>query len=531
MSNVIGAYATEQDFSHYVTQAAKTTLAVVGKADRGPINQPTLVTSTRELIEKFGDLRDGYYGMYAAYLFLQQSSSVYFVRAGSLDATHAECSVNYDTQGPIGELKFTMKNPGTHYNDYSLDIKHTGKIETDTDPAISETYHIYDIKLLDSNGKVIEQYNSVSTVDMATRLSSSRYFNFTVFPESDDSPDISASNSAIVFENGPGGGPEDWMSGVLIFNYASDGLAPTDNDYVTAINSLSSESIDMNIVAVPGQTSQQVLNALEVLANGTGSNAFARRDFYYLVDTPSADMSKEDIIKWREGETVGDYDSISAIDSSYAALYYNWVTLYDSYNKMNVQVPPSVIVAATTAKSDKLADVWYAPAGLKRGVVKGVVEVHGLLNKADIKKLYDHGINSIYKHPTAGVVLWGQKTLQKENTALNRINVRRMMNYLKKIVVATCDYLTFDPNDRITWNSFKMKVEPILKDLKKKRALYDYRLIAGEAIVTEDDIDNHKMPCKILVRPTKTAEEIPIGFVITSTGADFDDMLANNSLE
>ena len=129
-----------------------------------------------------------------------------------------------------------------------------------------------------------------------------------------------------------------------------------------------------------------------------------------------------------------------------------------------------------------------------------------------------------------GLVVWGQKTLYREETALNRVNVRRLMNYLKRIIVAACRYLTFEPNDSVTWNSFEMRVKPILRSIQNNRGIYEYRIIKGESIVTDTDIDNYRMPCMIMIRPTKAAEEIPIYFVITSTGADFNEVLEANGV-
>ena len=208
------------------------------------------------------------------------------------------------------------------------------------------------------------------------------------------------------------------------------------------------------------------------------------------------------------------------------------VTIYDSINKMNVDVPPSVVVSASIAYSDRTTEVWYAPAGLTRGLVRGVLDSVTKLSKSDIDYLYSdkNAVNPIYDDPQVGLVLWGQKTLLREDTALNRINVRRLLNYLKRVITAACNYLTFEPNDRITWNSFEMKILPTLKSIQSKRGIYDYRVVKGETIVTNDDIDNYRMPCMVSIRPTKAAEEIPIYFVITSTGADFNDVLEANGI-
>ena len=310
--------------------------------------------------------------------------------------------------------------------------------------------------------------------------------------------------------------------GTYTFSGGNDGISDIEaGDYITAANSLTADLVDMNLFAVPGVSDPAVITAMLALAENRG-------DCLYLVDPPKG-LTRDGVIQWHNGG--GDYNH-TAFNSSFGALYYDWVTIYDSVNKVRVDVPPSVVVAASYAYSDRTTEVWYAPAGLQRGLVRGVLDSVTKLGKADTELLYSDGnaINSLYDDPQVGLVLWGQKTLSRADTALNRVNVRRLLNYLKRVITAACNYLTFEPNDRVTWNSFEMKILPTLKNIQNKRGIYEYRVVKGETIVTNEDIDNYRMPCMVMIRPTKAAEEIPIYFVITSTGADFNEVLEANGV-
>lgn len=499
----IGAYAIEQDYSHYVAHAAKTVLAVVGSASKGPVNEAVVCTSVQDLVNKFGNLDPKHYALYAAQYFLSQSSKVYFVRVAS--GKEAAGSLEYKeyvhiegTEGEVEEvfLKFEAKEKGAHTN-YNLSIE---EVAVEHDSA-SDAQYIFTLR--DSRyDTLLEEFNDGAAMTIRDLLdwNNSKYVNIT------------------------GRSPvETYIGGTdNLFTGGADYQEPSDNDYIAAAQALIADTLDMNIIAVPGVSTYSVITAVLAIAETRG-------DCLYLVDAPKG-LTKSGVADWHNAK--GASALTAPLDSSYGALYYDWVDIYDSVSKKVVSVPPSVVVAATYAYSDRTTEFWYAPAGLTRGIVRGALGVATKLNKTDVDTLYsgDNRINAIYEDPQVGLVLWGQKTLQKSTTALNRVNVRRLLNYLKRVVTAACNYLTFEPNDRVTWDSFEMKVQPILENIKSKRGIYEYRIVKGEAIVTEDDIDNYKMPCLILIRPTKTAEEIPIYFAITNTGADFNEVLENSGL-
>lgn len=488
----IGAYAIEKDFSHYVAQAAKTVFAVVGTASKGPIGEAIVCTSPAELINKFGSLKTNCYGLYAGQYFLSQASKLYFVRAASSSATESTAAIaGTNESGASVEDILTIKaiEEGTYADGYTLTVS-AGEVGADN-------IETYTLTLKNAAGTTLEITKNIKLEDMKVGFKTASF-------------EITATQNPVSLTTGE----------AYTFAGGNDGIDDiADNDYITAANALAADTLDMNLFAIPGVTEASVITAMLSLAETRG-------DCLFLVDPPKG-LTREGVMQWHNG--TGSYEGGTKFDSSYGALYYDWVVIYDSVNKTNVEVPPSVVVPATYAYSDRTTDVWFAPAGLTRGIVRGVLETSTKLNKTEIESLYSEGnnVNCLYEDPQVGLVLWGQKTLQRTNTALDRVNVRRLMNYLKRVVVATCNYMTFDPNDRVTWNNFAMKIEPILENVQKRRGIYEYRLVYGKSIVTDSDIDNNRMPCAIIIRPTKSAEEIPITFAITSTGADFSEVLSN----
>lgn len=499
----LGPYAIEQDYSQYVSTTSDVIFAVVGTATKGPIEEPTVCTSPADLIAKFGNLNTDCLGLYAAYYFLSHSAKVWFVRAahhtveeGSTERVLAakEATVNIaglDVQNAevVEALTFKAPSAGTFYNNYKVKIENVSK-DSDT----------FDMKVLSPVGQILESHKGISFAEVDADITS----NYLVY--------VAKGVSAVKIKEGE-----------YSFSEGDNGIAEDMTaDYIMAGNKLKRDTIDMNLFAVPGVSSPVVITAMIELAE-------LRKDCLFLVDPPNS-LTPNDVADWHNG--LQDYADHAKFNSSYAAAYYAWQTIYDPYNQVYVEVPPSVVVAPVIAESANLSEIWYAPAGLKRGLVKGVVKPVYCPDTGDLEYLYsgDNNINSIINDPQAGLCVFGQKTLYRENSALNRVNVRMLLNHLKRAVVAASRHLTFEPNDRVTWNNFEDLIEPYLKSIKTRRGIYDYTIVKGAAIVTDLDIDNYRMPCKILIKPTKTAEEIPIYFTLTSTGADFNEVLANEGI-
>jgi phage tail sheath protein FI len=217
------------------------------------------------------------------------------------------------------------------------------------------------------------------------------------------------------------------------------------------------------------------------------------------------------------------------LDSSYAATFYPWVQTRDDNSGQLVWIPPSVAMAGVLASSHAKSHVWFAPAGFNRGGLTDgaagipITNVTERVISKDRDLLYESRINPIASFPSTGIVVFGQKTLQERRSALDRINVRRLVIYLKKQISILASQILFEQNVQATWNRFRSAVEPFLANVKVQFGITDYRLILDESTTTPDLIDQNILYAKIMVKPARAIEYIAIDFVVTSTGASFDD--------
>ena len=218
------------------------------------------------------------------------------------------------------------------------------------------------------------------------------------------------------------------------------------------------------------------------------------------------------------------------LNSSYGCAFYPWVQISDNLNSNKlVWVPSSVAALGALGRSQSQSDVWFAPAGFNRGGLgylggsRGpkVIQARQRLDSKERDSLYDANINPIATFPSEGVVIFGQKTLQATESALDRINVRRLLIYLKSKVNTISANLLFDPNLQVTWSRFRAQVNPILSDVKSRFGLADYKVILDESTTTADLIDRNIMYAKIYIKPARAIEYIVVDFVVTKTGADF----------
>ena len=214
-------------------------------------------------------------------------------------------------------------------------------------------------------------------------------------------------------------------------------------------------------------------------------------------------------------------DQASKVDSNYAAMYYPWVKTVDVNTNKLITIPPSVLMPAVYAANDRVAAEWFAPAGLNRGGLSGAVAVLNKLTQADRDNLYEDKVNPICQFPGQGIVAFGQKTLQDRPSALDRINVRRLLLTVRKYIASTSRYLVFEQNTSTTRNRFLNIVNPYLEGIQQRQGLYAFKVIMDESNNTPDTIDRNFMRGAIYLQPTKTAEFIQIDFNILPTGAAF----------
>jgi hypothetical protein len=271
------------------------------------------------------------------------------------------------------------------------------------------------------------------------------------------------------------------------------------------------EQVDIDLLACPGHASTAVVTSLlDVCQN-------YRMDSLAIIDPPFG-LTVNEIIAWQNGTHPL---NLSRFDSDFGALYWPWVKINDSYNRVDVWVPPSGGVLAAIARSDFLSAPWFAPAGVTRGVVPGVTDVFNRPTLAERDLMYGNrnAINPIIQFVDIdGFLIWGQKTLQRQPTALDRVNVRRCMFVCEKKIRAASRIMLFDPNDDIFRSTFTTMADNILKEIKVGRGLYDYIILADTTINTPDVIDRNEFRARIGIQPTRAAEFMFIEFSIHRTG-------------
>ena len=296
-----------------------------------------------------------------------------------------------------------------------------------------------------------------------------------------------------------------------------------------AIDSISdAETVPASLLAVPG-----VKNA--IITSKVIQTAEARKDMLAVIDL-KGDYTPSYESKSSQSERLGSVTDVISnlknrqLDSSYAAAYFPAVQIQDNLNNSErVWVPASVAGLGAMAQSDAASELWFAPAGFNRGGLGNlggrsgprVIQARQRLDVSERDKLYEVNINPIATFPNEGVVIFGQKTLQQTPSALDRINVRRLMIYLKAEIGKVARSILFDNNVRSTWSRFTAQAEPILSDVKAKFGLTEYRLILDSSTTTADLIDRNIMYAKVFLKPARAIEFIAIDFVITRTGAEF----------
>ena len=276
-----------------------------------------------------------------------------------------------------------------------------------------------------------------------------------------------------------------------------------------AIDSVSNpDEIDINMLVTPGITKLQHSN-IYVKARDMVED---RQDVFYVFDTGGYTAGKAAVIADVEQE-----------DTNYAATYYPWVKIFDDENSKNVWVPPSVVLPGVIAFTDKVAHPWFAPAGLNRGGLTEVVMAKERLTHAERDDLYEGRVNPIASFPGEGVCVWGQKTLQAKPSALDRVNVRRLLLTLKKFIASTSRFLVFEQNTNATRQKFLNIVNPYLEGVQSNSGLTAFRVVMDDTNNTPDVVDRNELRGQIFVQPARTAEFIVLDFIVQPTGAVFPE--------
>ena len=274
--------------------------------------------------------------------------------------------------------------------------------------------------------------------------------------------------------------------------------------YTSSINLLSNkDEFRFNLITVPGQTSGPAVTGITTLATDRG-------DCIAIVDVTNKGANVATAIQ-----------NAASYDNSYATTYYPWVQVTAPNTGKLTWVPPSTVIPGMYAFNDRVGGPWFAPAGFLRGGLN-VIQAERKLSPTDRDNLYQGRINSLATFPGQGVVAYGQKTLQKKASALDRVNVRRLLIELKTFIGQIGNSLVFEQNTIATRNRFLSQVNPYLDSIQQRQGLYAFKVVMDDSNNTADVIDRNQLVGQIFIQPTRTAEFIILDFNVTPTGASFE---------
>ena len=288
------------------------------------------------------------------------------------------------------------------------------------------------------------------------------------------------------------------------------GILTFSNPEATNINIFATSSIDYV------NNSNLVEETIDMVQYSRADSVYIATTPDYLMYTPDGTNSLDIIYSQ---EAVDNLDN-TGIDSNYTATYYPWILVRDTVNNTQIYLPPTGEVVRNLALTDNIAFPWFASAGYTRGLVNSV-KARVKLTQEDRDTLYQGRINPIATFADVGTVIWGNKTLQIADSALNRLNVRRLLLQARKLISAVAVRLLFEQNDQIVRQQFLDSVNPILDSIRRDRGLYDFRVTVSS---TPEDLDRNTLVGKIYLKPTKALEFIDIEFFITPTGASFENI-------
>lgn len=279
------------------------------------------------------------------------------------------------------------------------------------------------------------------------------------------------------------------------------------SDYTDMLNLLSNgDDYKFNTLLTPG-----LFNSVQASQTTTAiNNTQTRGDNLYVLDPVPY------------GGTIANAtDAAATRNTSYAAMYWPWVQTVDPDSAQNVWVPASTMIGGVYAFNDSVSEPWFAPAGINRGGLTNVIRPERKLSQGNRDTLYEQNINPIASFPAVGTVVYGQKTLQRQASALDRVNVRRLLISLKGYISQVSQTLLFEQNTAATRNNFLAAVNPYLESVQQRQGLYAFKVVMDDSNNTPDVIDRNQLVGAIYLQPTKTAEFIILDFNVLPTGATF----------
>jgi len=556
-----GVTTSEIDNTFLTGQPVQAGAAIVGPTVKGPVEIPTLVTSYADYVNRFGDvLMSGsntysYLTSISAYNYFQNGGTSLIVArvvTGSYSAATSSVVSNYINaasssfaletisegvimnnggaevssslvSGSKDNVRWEITNSNTGSGTFNVLVRRGD--DKNSNKAILETWNNVS---LDPNSsrfisrvigdQVVEYSSTTNQIEITTGsfANQSRYVrvkNVTPTPnylDNNGQPVAAYTSSLPINGSGSFGGATGTVKGGANFYEAinsSNTQGLTAGCYDNMVDLLANkDDYQFNILSTPGLINEHHTATISTIITNTTN----RGDNLYVVDMVDYSGILGDVVT-----------QATSRDTSYAATYWPWVRIVDPGTGKQVFVPASTLIPGVYAYNDKVSAPWFAPAGINRGGLSSVIAAKSKLSQADRDELYSNNINPIATFPRTGVSVFGQKTLQKGASALDRINVRRLMIELKAYIAQIADTLVFEQNTITTRNNFLSRVNPYLTTIQQKQGLYAFKVIMDETNNTPDVVDRNQLIGQIYVQPSRTAEFIALDFILQPTGATF----------
>jgi uncharacterized protein len=563
-----GVTTNELDQTFLTGQPVQAGAAIIGPTVKGPVEVPTLVTSYSQYISLFGDsfvsggINYSYLTSIAAYNYFNYGgSSLLVARVANGTYTSATSTLiptgSGTPNGTSGLSPFTletisqgiiMNNSGSETNGALVSgSKDNVRFEITNANTGSGTFNVLIRQGNDTlnNKNILESFNGVNLDPNSDRFISlvigdqklsynstniqmelsgsypnnSRYVRVkSVNYPTPTYLDLNGNISNNLYSGSlPANGSGSFTSatGTVAANVGSSmyenisattqGLVAADYTNMVALFG-NREAYQFNVLFTPGITN----NLHPGVVSNIITNTQNRGDNLYVLDL--IDYS---------GTVASTIVQAQTRNTSYAASYWPWVRIIDPATGKQVWVPASTVIPGVYAFNDKVSAPWFAPAGMNRGGLSTVLQAQFKLTQANKDLLYSNNINPLATFPKKGVVVFGQKTLQKEQSALDRVNVRRLLIELKNYIRQIADTFVFEQNTQTTLQSFKGRVTPFLEKIQQKQGLYAFKIIIDESNNGPAVIDQNQLIGQIYIQPTRTAEFISLDFILLPTGAEF----------
>ena len=570
-----GVQVQEIDLTNVVPAVSTSIGAYAGAFNWGPVDEIRLISSEKELVNTFGTPTDTTARSFlTAASFLKYGAVLKAVRSiGALATNAADGSITAggSTLGPVliknrihfdsvavNDNTFAAKYPGTLGNSLDVHILHENasfsawayasgfasapgtSASAEAAGSSNDELHIVVVdrlgKFSGTRGTVLERFAHVSQALDATKPQGGTNYYKNVLNES--SKYVWALNTPTALTRAgtsiyPGkdftaaAGDTAYSTAEIPVTLANavDAL-PTEGNVVASLNLfIDPEIVDINLIFSAGDAALS-----QVIANELISIAESRKDCLAFISPPleatvGSTTPQAEVIAWVNGTFTGAGTGDGVIPStSYAVIDSTAVKVYDKYNDIYRWIPACGLIAGLCANTDRVADSWFSPAGLTRGVILGVTKLAFNPNQANRDALFKARVNPIVSFPGTGTILYGDKTALSKPSAFDAINVRRLFITLEKAISTSAKAQLFEFNDEFTRAAFRNAVEPFLREVQGRRGLSDFKVVCDETNNTGEIIDRNEFVADIYIKPARSIRGITLSFVATRTGVQFSEL-------